>query len=259
MLNTQNIYIHRFNGENSFFQRKDEVSSHMVYALPIKFLSFKMEGPNRFDHNMALRNSDRLIQHYIENNQGKVPDMEEEITPSFALELKELSDVSQNSFVSNVDLSQEADSHILESKTMPDGIEVETSDIDTTFEDSNEENQKAVDQAWSKQKMKSKRKKHKFKLQEFSGISAFSKWLLSFKQDNVEKLIKKEQKALKKRALEASAKKSITKSDTIISEHLAMILANQGHLDEAKKMYRQLMIKYPEKSSYFAAKIDQLI
>ncbi|MBK8626409.1 MAG: hypothetical protein IPN86_12850 [Saprospiraceae bacterium] len=106
---------------------------------------------------------------------------------------------------------------------------------------------------------KSKKKKNKFKLNEYSGISNYSKWLLSFKQDDVEKQIRKEEKAAKKRAFEQSAKKSVTKSPSIISEPLAEILANQGHLDDAKKMYEQLMQKYPEKSSYFAAKINLLI
>ncbi len=102
-------------------------------------------------------------------------------------------------------------------------------------------------------------KKKKFKLNEYSGISEFSKWLLSFKEKNVEHKIRKEEKAAKKKALEENAKKSVTKSDAIVSEPLANLLAEQGHLDDAKKMYEHLMVKYPEKSSYFAAKINNLI
>ena len=67
----------------------------------------------------------------------------------------------------------------------------------------------------------------------------------------------REQAKLQKEIEEA--RKSITKSNTIVSEPLAEILAIQGHLDDAKKMYEQLMMKYPEKSSYFAAKINLLI
>jgi len=96
-------------------------------------------------------------------------------------------------------------------------------------------------------------------LKEYSGISDFSKWLLSFKKDDVEKRIKKEEKAARKKIIEDNARKSVTKSSAIISEPLAEILASQGHLDDAKKMYEQLMHKYPEKSSYFAAKINNLI
>jgi hypothetical protein len=109
-------------------------------------------------------------------------------------------------------------------------------------------------------KIKKKKKKgNKFKLEEFAGISDFSKWLLAFKRDDVETKIRKEKKAAKKRLLKEKALKSVTKSKSIISEPLAEILASQGHLDDAKKMYEQLLLKYPEKSSYFAAKINNLI
>lgn len=110
-----------------------------------------------------------------------------------------------------------------------------------------------------KHKKGKKNKTDKFGLKEYSGISDFSKWLLSFKKDDVEKRIKKEEKAARKKIIEDNARKSVTKSSAIISEPLAEILASQGHLDDAKKMYEQLMHKYPEKSSYFAAKINNLI
>lgn len=110
-----------------------------------------------------------------------------------------------------------------------------------------------------KHKKSKKNKSDKFALKEYSGISDFSKWLLAFKKDDVEKKIKKEEKAARKKKIEDNARKSVTKSSAIISEPLAEILASQGHLDDAKKMYEQLMHKYPEKSSYFAAKINNLI
>lgn len=102
-------------------------------------------------------------------------------------------------------------------------------------------------------------KSKKYKLQEYSGLSEYALWLMSFKHDNLDKKIKKEEKKAQKRLLEASAQKSVTKSNEIISESLAKILEKQGHLDDAKKMYEQLMHKYPEKSRYFAAQIDKLL
>ena len=110
----------------------------------------------------------------------------------------------------------------------------------------------------AKKKIK-KSKKNKYTLKEFSGISPFSKWLLTFKKTDIDKKIEKEEKAAKRKAIEASANKSIKKSSQIISEPLADLLASQGHFDEAKKMYEQMMMKYPEKSSYFASKINQNI
>jgi len=43
-----------------------------------------------------------------------------------------------------------------------------------------------------------------------------------------------------------------------VSETFADLLAAQGHTDQAREMYLRLMKKYPEKSSFFAAKIEAL-
>lgn len=66
------------------------------------------------------------------------------------------------------------------------------------------------------------------------------------------------QKLKKKKLVKELAKASITENDTLISETLAKLLAIQGKKDKAIKMYRQLSLKYPEKNTYFAAKIEQL-
>lgn len=108
-------------------------------------------------------------------------------------------------------------------------------------------------------KKKGKKKSKKFLLKEYSGLSEFSKWLLSLKEPDLEKKIKKEEKEAKKRELRKNVMKSVTKKESLVSESLADLLASQGHLDDAKKMYEQLMQKFPEKSSYFAAKINLLI
>lgn len=113
-----------------------------------------------------------------------------------------------------------------------------------------------------KKKKKSEPKKQKqkkpFQLHEYGGISPFAQWLVSFKVDDLDKRLKKEAKKEKKRKLEENAKKSVTRSSSTISEPLAEILRMQGHLEDAKKMYGQLMQKFPEKSSYFAAKIEEI-
>ncbi len=47
-------------------------------------------------------------------------------------------------------------------------------------------------------------------------------------------------------------------ADEVISETLANILAKQGHLEKAVEMYQKLILKFPEKSSYFAALIKKI-
>ena len=58
--------------------------------------------------------------------------------------------------------------------------------------------------------------------------------------------------------IKAIVHKSVTDNEGIASETLADLLARQGAVDRATKMYERLMLIFPEKSAYFAAKIEQL-
>jgi len=105
-------------------------------------------------------------------------------------------------------------------------------------------------------------------MKDYDGVSNYTSWLLDQESVNGEKnnivaVSKKSKGKGKKKKKKKSkvlqvAKDSVKKSDLIISEPLAAILASQGHKKKAKKMYEQLSLIFPEKSSYFAAQIDKL-
>ncbi|HSM48128.1 MAG TPA: hypothetical protein VK872_09970 [Draconibacterium sp.] len=54
------------------------------------------------------------------------------------------------------------------------------------------------------------------------------------------------------------AEKSITENDELITDTLAGIYLQQKNYDKALKAYKKLSLKYPEKSIYFAARIEEI-
>jgi hypothetical protein len=112
-------------------------------------------------------------------------------------------------------------------------------------------------------------------------MMSFSEWLLHFKNTSTrQQEEKKEQKALKtmwqKEKLAAAieedeendeipenvfemAVNSIAKEDGLASESLADIYIKQGKYDKAIDMYRKLSLRNPQKSTYFARKIEEVL
>ncbi len=62
----------------------------------------------------------------------------------------------------------------------------------------------------------------------------------------------------KNRPMHQLAIKSLVEDDDLVSETLADLLAWQGNKSKATEMYRKLILQFPEKSSYFATKIEKI-
>lgn len=65
-------------------------------------------------------------------------------------------------------------------------------------------------------------------------------------------------KKKKSRPMHQLAIKSLVQDDDLVSETLADLLAWQGNKTKATEMYRKLILRFPEKSSYFATKIEKI-
>ncbi len=110
-------------------------------------------------------------------------------------------------------------------------------------------------------------------------VMSYSEWLMHFKTHG-EKAREEEhdQKALKtmwqKEKLAAAieeeneeipenvfemAVNSITREEGMASETLAAIYANQGKYDAAIDMYKKLSLRNPQKSAYFARKVEEIL
>ena len=114
-----------------------------------------------------------------------------------------------------------------------------------------------------------------------SELSGFTKWLIKqergvdlaeeksgSKSDKKKKKRSDQKKKKKKKKKKAKSKKknklqklieySIVEDEEAVTETYADLLAAQGHIDKAVELYSKLQLKFPEKSGYFARKIDEL-
>ncbi|MCB9328323.1 MAG: hypothetical protein H6572_06510 [Lewinellaceae bacterium] len=124
-------------------------------------------------------------------------------------------------------------------------------------EDSSIEDESPQEAIELKSNKKGKKRKEKQPEYDFQGKSNFAKWLFQLNPivSHRPKPFGKKKKKHKEHKL---AKQSVEKRKSVISENLAELLLVQGHYNQAIEMYNQLSLVFPEKSAYFAAKINEI-
>jgi hypothetical protein len=86
-------------------------------------------------------------------------------------------------------------------------------------------------------------------------VKSFTQWLRSMKKIYVEE--QNELPVLDEKQVVAIATESNQQTD-VITETMAEVLGKQGKKAQAIDLYRKLSLLYPEKSVYFASRIDEL-
>ena len=78
----------------------------------------------------------------------------------------------------------------------------------------------------------------------------------------IERFIERQPRIGKLREIDSSvedwAKESIMEDPTLVTETMARIYVKQGQISKARKAYRYLALKYPAKSTYFAAQLKKI-
>jgi hypothetical protein len=85
-----------------------------------------------------------------------------------------------------------------------------------------------------------------------------SELMESKKREDAKQSHKKKKKKKKKDKVVMFAERSLKERKDLASETLAELLVSQEQYDKAIEMYKRLILKFPEKSSYFADKIKNL-
>lgn len=98
--------------------------------------------------------------------------------------------------------------------------------------------------------------------------SSFSSWVRQYQPEHVQphldafmessRLETEKKKKKKKDRIIAFAERSLHMNEEVVSETLAELLVQQERYDRAIQMYERLCLIFPEKSGYFASKIEQL-
>jgi hypothetical protein len=83
-------------------------------------------------------------------------------------------------------------------------------------------------------------------------LMSFTQWLRTMKRVNYQSETKAEDPVVTQKANASLAE------EDVITEAMAEVLEKQGRLEKAVEVYAKLMLLHPEKSHYFAARLNKV-
>ncbi|WP_139188212.1 hypothetical protein [Arachidicoccus rhizosphaerae] len=89
-------------------------------------------------------------------------------------------------------------------------------------------------------------------------VRKFTDWLKEMKQSPTNAGVPQLNTTPEEEAQAAQKAASSLKNEPIFTESMAEVLVSQGKTEQARDVYQKLSLLYPEKSTYFASKIDLL-
>lgn len=184
-------------------------------------------------------------------------DLEDELNvETVPMEIEEETGISLPEIPEEISLeeSEEVASPLFNKKVIEETLQLEETEIEPVIAPALKVPEKKVLPEANTKEVKKKKEEAG---QETLDFNSFLKKLKRPSYDDQASRIIFKEKEKKKKILKR-AELSVIEDIENVSETLAQLLVIQGKRKKAIKMYRQLKLKFPEKSSYFAAKIDIL-
>lgn len=264
---------------NDYFQEKDNLAFTAIYKSdPIKFADFvnELKAVEKIDFKKVdkketsiPKKTNSVIEQFkqtinepvVENSIIEEIKSEDEVVkdePILAIKIEKPTTIKVEPISPQEDIlaliNELPNRNIIEEKVIK--IETPTEILQTENLTEEEKRQKALMVMMSftdwLNHFKSKTEKEQIEEQEKRALKT------AWQKEKLTAIIEEEQDEIPEKIFK-QAMDSISIENALISESLARILAKQGKTDKAIEMYKKLSLRNPEKNSYFADRIKDLL
>jgi hypothetical protein len=234
---------------NDYFQEKDNIEFTAIYKSdPIQFAQFANELKSVEKRELKKIKQEKLNVEKIETPVVAVETVKAEIV----VENKELPISPKEDILAMI--NELPNRNIIEEKVVKSEPIVAAPNTEDLSEEEKKQKALMVMMSFSDwlNHFKSKTEKEQIEEQEKRALKT------AWQKEKLTAIIEEEQDEIPEMIFK-QAMDSISMENALISESLAEILAKQGKTDKAIEMYKKLSLRNPEKNSYFADRIKDLL